>query len=259
MTPCARERGSPALHDQVEDTEAPEKLNGHAPILLRENLLERPPEPIAGNPLEGAALRSAANGRGETRVESEAEPRRVAHGPESPCRIVRQRALVKEPDPLLLEIPLAAERVEKYPVDARAGEPAGHRVNREVPPGEVPVDGRARLHDGKSSRMWVALLPGGGDVDPPSVRPGQSRRSEAIVTGLDAPPRLCGERRDEPRRRARRPLESDVHVDGRPSKQEVADGPADEIRLPPRRPSGTHERAEEGRYESGIPLAHEWS
>ncbi len=183
-------------------------------------LAEREPQlaadPRARHPLGVPARDRGRRELGRVRLELEAQPRRVARDPPQPRGVVAEARVVQHAQPRGREVvegvlgreQLATRQVERDRVD-------GH-----VAAAQVLVD-RGGPHVRKRPRMQVGLRARGGEV-PAAVAVAHGRGPEALMRGGDVAQRR--------RQRLDLALDDDVELARDAAEQEVAHGPADEVR-----------------------------
>ena len=156
-------------------------------------------------------------------VHPEPVPVLVADGPEDPGRIVDEREVVQDADPLLLEIGSASEGIDEEPVLV-ALQRDRHRIDREVAAEQILTD-RGVLNRGQRRRRVVELRPRSDDVHALAVAVDDHRRAELLM-GADTPAQGVRERLRE---RDRVPLDGDVDVEAGFAEQDVPHCAADEV------------------------------
>ena len=179
-------------------------VGGHDALELAEHALGR-------DALDPGGVAAGRGGGG--RVDLEIELGHEADGAQRAQRVVGERGLGDHAHRPRLEVGAAAVRVEQL----AAAQRLGHRVDGEVARREVGAD--------------VAVSQG-DEVDVPAVAGADDAPGPEGAGELEATP--ARRARDRPRGLARVALEREVDVVGRPPEQPVADGAADEPRLPAR-------------------------
>ena len=163
-------------------------------------------------------------------LDLEAQPRRVAGQAQQAGRVVDEASLVQHPQPPRAQIIEGVLRRDQ-PAPVLAAQWQGDRVDREVPPRQVLLDG-AGTDLRQRARGRVGLGTQLGDVDP-AVDPGDRRRAEALVDRRLQRLPVGPVTHREGRRQRRRELggaAGDGHVElpRRAPQQQVAHGAADQ-------------------------------
>ena len=192
-----------------------------APRLL-EDQADLPSHPVPGHAREGSQCRRRGDRRARHRVDSKPQPICVAHRAKSARRIVEKGAGMQLADDTALEILRAAEGVDAA---APGPEADGHRVDREVPAGEVLPDGGARDDGGKRPRVRVGLAARGRDVDLLTVAKRQRARAESSMLA----DRSGEPRRDLPGKRDPVALDHQVDVAHRAPEVQIAHDAAGQV------------------------------
>ena len=153
----------------------------------------------------------------------ETEPLFKPDRSEDASGIVLKTAFMQHADHTRPKIALSPIGVEQLP-ERGAIQLNRHRIDREIPPGEILFD-RRWLNRRQESGLGIGLSPGGRDIHLESVWKREPRGREPFKYRQPSPVSIC----HQPSKANPVAFHSQIKIPGLPLQQEIADNSTDEI------------------------------